>query len=386
MRIFVCFLGTFLSNGLARFGYVVLIPLLILSGNLTPNQSFQLGIAILIGYIFGSVCIKFLNQFMSLESIAKMSFCLISLSFLACYFDNLPFFWLWFWRFIAGVASSALMILAAPLSLPYITENKRAKVGGFIFSGIGFGAIFSGFILPIISSYNIKLTWIFLSSISFMGLICALIGLKNLSLTNKQNPSHQDTFKLPFDLWLLIISYALNAIGFLGHTLFWVDYLIRYLNISATIAGTSWAFFGFGSALGSLLSGSIAQILGVKKVHILSLIFKSIACFLPLFFHEVSLLNLSVFLMGATTTANVNLTNMMALNIVGAQHFARASSWLTFSFGVFQALFSYIFTIFLENLGYFLIFTICGTCLVLSFIVILPIKMQADKRKIIRSD
>lgn len=47
MRVFVCFLGVFVSNGLARFGYVVLIPLLILSGSLTPHQSFQLGIAVL---------------------------------------------------------------------------------------------------------------------------------------------------------------------------------------------------------------------------------------------------------------------------------------------------------------------------------------------------
>ncbi len=62
--------------------------------------------------------------------------------------------------------------------------------------------------------------------------------------------------------------------------------------------------------------------------------------------------------MGATTTANVNLTNMMALNIVGTQHFARASSWLTFSFGIFQALFSYIFSVFLGYLGYFLVFAI----------------------------
>ncbi|NHB50442.1 YbfB/YjiJ family MFS transporter [Helicobacter pylori] len=382
MRVFVCFLGTFLSNGLARFGYVVLIPLLILSGNLTPNQSFQLGIAILIGYIFGSLSIKFLNRFIPLESIAKISFFLIALSFFACYFENIPFFWLWTWRFIAGVASSALMILVAPLSLPYIKENQRAKIGGFIFSGIGIGAIFSGFILPLISSYNIKLTWIFLGSISLIAFVCALIWLKNFSFVNKQNKQEENKFKLSLFLWLLIISYALNAIGFLPHTLFWVDYLIRNLNISPTIAGTSWAFFGFGATLGSLLSGSIAHILGIKKAHIFLLILKSIACFLPIFFHQVSLLNLSIFMMGATTTANVNLTNMMALNIVGTQHFARASSWLTFSFGIFQALFSYIFTVFLGYLGYFLVFAICGACLVLSFVVLFPIKIQTDVKKV----
>lgn len=92
MRVFVCFLGVFVSNGLARFGYVVLIPLLILSGSLTPHQSFQLGIAVLMGYVFGSFLIQFLSPLMSLESIAKISFGLIALSFLVCYFDSIPFF------------------------------------------------------------------------------------------------------------------------------------------------------------------------------------------------------------------------------------------------------------------------------------------------------
>ncbi len=49
----------------------------------------------------------------------------------------------------------------------------------------------------------------------------------------------------------------------------------------------------------------------------------------------LGIMKLLKFMMGATTTANVNLTNMMALNIVGTQHFARAFSWLTFSFGIF---------------------------------------------------
>ncbi|OOC29112.1 MFS transporter, partial [Helicobacter pylori] len=55
--------------------------------------------------------------------------------------------------------------------------------------------------------------------------------------------------------------------GFLPHTLFWVDYLIRHLNISPTIAGTSWAFFGFGATLGSLISGPMAQKLGAKEAN-----------------------------------------------------------------------------------------------------------------------
>ncbi len=287
MRVFVCFLGVFVSNGLARFGYVVLIPLLILSGSLTPHQSFQLGIAVLMGYVFGSFLIQFLSPLMSLESIAKISFFLIALSFLICYFDSIPFFWLWIWRFIAGVASSALMILVAPLSLPYVKENKKALVGGFIFSAVGIGSVFSGFVLPWISSYNIKWAWIFLGGSCLIAFILSLIGLKTRSLRKKSVKKEESAFKIPFHLWLLLVSCALNAIGFLPHTLFWVDYLIRHLNISPAIAGTSWAFFGFGATLGSLISGPMAQKLGAKNANIFILILKSIACFLPIFFHQI---------------------------------------------------------------------------------------------------
>lgn len=65
----------------------------------------------------------------------------------------------------------------------------------------------------------------------------------------KSVKKEESAFKIPFHLWLLLISCALNAIGFLPHTLFWVDYLIRHLNISPTTAGTSWALLVLGPRL-----------------------------------------------------------------------------------------------------------------------------------------
>ncbi|MBC5858078.1 YbfB/YjiJ family MFS transporter [Campylobacter jejuni] len=60
------------------------------------------------------------------------SFLIISLSFFACMIESLPFIWAWLWRFFASVASASLMILAAPLSLPYIKERFRGRIGGFV--------------------------------------------------------------------------------------------------------------------------------------------------------------------------------------------------------------------------------------------------------------
>ncbi|OOX98978.1 YbfB/YjiJ family MFS transporter [Campylobacter coli] len=376
MRIIICFLSTFVANGLARFGYVVLIPIMIISGRLNENQSIQLGIAVLVGYIFGSFFINFLRKFISLENIAKLSFLIISLSFFACMMESLPFIWAWLWRFFAGVASASLMILAAPLSLPYVKERFRGRIGGFVFSGIGLGAVVSGFTLPFIANINIDLVWIVLGSVVFCAFILSLFSLRTLK-RSKQTIHKDNKFKIPYGLWLLIISYILNAIGYLPHTLFWVDYLVRDLKFSTLLAGSSWAFFGIGAVLGSIGSGILADRIGIKNAHIVILFFKALSCFIAAFASDLFWLNFSIFVMGFTTTGNVTLTNALALKIVSKKHFPTSSSFLTLAFGIFQAIFSFLFAYLLKFLdGYFWMFIFCGFCLIFSFLVLLPIKIS----------
>ncbi|EAL7304219.1 YbfB/YjiJ family MFS transporter [Campylobacter coli] len=376
LRIMICFLSTFVANGLARFGYVVLIPIMIISGRLNENQSIQLGIAVLVGYIFGSFFINFLRKFISLENIAKLSFLIISLSFFACMMESLPFIWAWLWRFFAGVASASLMILAAPLSLPYVKERFRGRIGGFVFSGIGLGAVASGFTLPFIANINIDLVWIVLGGVVFCAFILSLFSLRTLK-RSKQTIHKDNKFKIPYGLWLLIISYILNAIGYLPHTLFWVDYLVRDLKFSTLLAGSSWAFFGIGAVLGSIGSGILADRIGIKNAHIVILFFKALSCFIAAFASDLFWLNFSIFVMGFTTTGNVTLTNALALKIVSKKHFPTSSSFLTLAFGIFQAIFSFLFAYLLKFLdGYFWMFIFCGFCLIFSFLVLLPIKIS----------
>lgn len=376
LRVFTCFLATFVANGLARFGYVVLIPILILSNKLTQNQSFQLGIAILLGYIFGAFFIKALHKYYSLERVAQCGFLIIAFSFFACSLDSMPFIWAWIWRFLAGLASAALMILAAPLSLPYIKERIRGLIGGFIFSGIGLGAVASGFILPTLAEKNITSVWYLLVGISLFAFVLSFFGLESLHPAKKDSKQARKLCPTLF-LWLLILSYILNAIGYLPHTLFWTDYLVRDLDFSTIIAGKSWALFGIGAALGSLGSGILADKIGLKKAHIIILSFKALACFLALMPH-LFWLNISIFIMGFTTTGNVVLTNALALKIVGKEHFSDASRLLTTYFGIFQAIFSLLFVYTLSVLGYFWLFVSCGVVLLASAIILMPLKDSKD--------
>ncbi len=370
-RIFACFLATFVSNGLARFGYVVLIPFLILSGKLSEAQSIQLGIAVMVGYIFGSAALNFLQKYLSLEGIAKISFLVVALSFFACFFDSLPFVWAWVWRFLAGIASACLMVLSAPLCLSFVRERSRSLVSGLIFSGIGVGAVFSGFILPHFA-HAIDWAWVFLGGISLLAFLISSVSLRTLH-PPKPDLATRQSAKIPYFFVLLLISVVLNAIGYLPHTLFWVDYLVRFLHFSNASAGASWAFFGFGAALGTILSASLAQWVGLKHASSIILCLKTLSCLIAAYSAHLFWLDLSIFLMGFGTTGNLTLTSTMAFHIMGKAHFVQASSLVTMSFGIFQALFSFIFTLALGHLSFTSMFLVCGVALFVSFIVLLPI-------------
>ncbi|WP_199769187.1 YbfB/YjiJ family MFS transporter [Helicobacter cynogastricus] len=370
MRVFACFLATFIANGLARFGYVVLIPFLILSGQLNEHQSIQLGIAVMVGYIFGSVVLSVLQKYLSLENITKLSFLVIALSFFACYFDNLPFAWAWIWRFLAGIASALLVVLSAPLCLPFVRERSRPLVNGLVFSGIGVGVVFSGFVLPHFA-HAIRNAWLFLGAVSLLAFLISCLAFKKRRLVMPEQKS--SSFKIPFFFAILLLSVVLNAIGYLPHTLFWVDYLVRSLHFSKESAGASWAFFGFGATIGTIFSASLAQRMGLKNASIVVLVLKSFSCLIVIVSTNLYWLNLSIFLMGLGTTGNMVLTSNMALHIMGQKHFVRASSMIVLSFAIFQALFSLIFTWSLGQVSLNAMFEFCGICLVISFLILLPL-------------
>lgn len=383
-RMIVCFLATFVANGLARFGYVVLIPVMILSGALTTDQSYALAIAILIGYIFGDFWLRWLTRYISAERCASLSFLLIGISFIVCMISDLPFVFTFFWRFLAGMASASLMILAAPLCLPLISARHKGKASGIIFSGIGTGAVVSGLVLPWIAHININFAWLSLALVALLATCYSFITMRpgqSVSHVNSNISVNKITekFTISTPLLLLTLSYILNAIGYLGHTLFWVDYLVRFLHFSPASAGMSWVFFGAGAVFGSLISGSLSDKLGIKQSHIFILSVKTLSAIIAAFSVEYSWLNFSVFLMGFTTTGNVALTNTMALCVAGRSWFTRASGMLTFYFGLFQAIFSFIFSYWMKVSGnYFWLFIVCAFALFLSALVLLPVKLKSD--------
>ncbi|HET6518601.1 MAG TPA: YbfB/YjiJ family MFS transporter, partial [Geminicoccaceae bacterium] len=161
---------------------------------------------------------------------------------------------------------------------------------------------------------------------------------------------------------LLLVAYACDAIGFVPHTVFWVDYVARGLGHGLAAGGASWIVFGMAALGGSFAAGLIADRLGFGPSLVLALCLKAAAVGLPLAWSGPLALALSAATVGALTPATVTLASGRAAELVGPEHHRQVWGWLTSAFAVAQAAAAYGMSfLFAETDAYGPLFAIaCG--------------------------
>ena len=82
---------------------------------------------------------------------------------------------------------------------------------------------------------------------------------------------------------LLLIAYACNAIGFVPHTVFWVDFISMGLHLGINRGTQLWILLGLSAAVGPILIGYMVDKIGVTKSIRISLFIKAIGILLPIF-------------------------------------------------------------------------------------------------------
>ncbi|MDN3685249.1 YbfB/YjiJ family MFS transporter [Vibrio sinaloensis] len=167
------------------------------------------------------------------------------------------------------------------------------------------------------------------------------------------------------------MAYGCNALGYLPHTLFWVDYIVRELNHSFSQGGFYWSIFGIGAAIGPVLAGICGDKFGIRNSLLLTYSLKAGAVALPLLSNQPIALFISSLMVGVLTPASVSLISTYTLEAVGYELHTKAWAMVTLAFAVAQGVGGYAMAYYASQLtSYAPLFMFGSVALAISLLAI----------------
>jgi len=340
--------------GLARFAYTPLLPAIVDAHWFDAADAAWLAAANLSGYLAGALAATAMAARWSARGVLRAMMLLATLTLLACAWP-VDFAWFFAWRFLAGAAGGALMVLAAPTILPHVAPARRGLASGVVFLGVGLGIAASGSLVPVLLSHGLTATWLALGALSFALTVSAWAGwpAPGAPMPAPAKRAHRD-HRLPVAaLRVVYAEYALNAVGLVPHMIFLVDFVARGLGQGLAAGAHMWVLFGIGAVAGPVVGGLVADRTGFRTALRLAFALQVAAAWLPASGLTGLWMAVSSLVMGAFTPGIVGLV-LGRLHEVLAHHPAShrlAWSRATTAFAVMQATAAYGMSLLLVHGG-----------------------------------
>ena len=377
------FCASLIGIGLARFAYTPLLPAIVGAHWFKPSTAAYLGAANLAGYLAGALLGRQMSARAPVVTVLRAMMALATLAFFACAFP-LGFAWFFGWRFAAGVAGGALMVLAAPTVLPHIAAARRGLAGGAIFMGVGAGVVASGTLVPLLLQVGLQAAWFGLGALSLLLLMVGWSGWP-AGAPAAAHPRQPSAPRLPA-LRSLYVEYALNAAGWVPHMIFLVDFVARGLGKGVQVGSELWVVFGIAATVGPLAAGHLADRIGFGAALRLAFLLEVGAVAIPALHLGWIWLIASSVIVGSCVTGTVPLV-LGRINELLPHHLAQqkaAWSFATVGFALLQAAAAYgLSSVFACNGGdYRPLFLIGSAAMVAALALDLATNVMVKKRSV----
>ena len=359
--------------GLARFGYPPLVPGMVEAGWFSAAAAGYLGASNLLGYLVGALTASRFGERVGAAAAIRFSLVLIALSFLLCAWAA-PFAWFFVWRFVSGWAGGVLMVVGASTVLTTTPPSRRPMAGAMVFSGVGLGILFAANIVPWLTAVSVSWAW------AAQGALClVLAGATWWAWPGKQaspaaaSPASEGARAgrgLSLVVLLVVVGYGLQSVGYVPHTLFWVDFLAREQGHGTGFASVQWSIFALGAIIGPFFSGWFAGRIGWYGALLVSVTLMAGAVLLSSVAEAFLLVSLCSLVVGAMVPGLVSMTSGYLAQLVPLAQHQRAWGWATTSFALAQAVGGYALAGVFGVVGtYPPVFVIGGISLALGLVV-----------------
>jgi len=330
-----------LGIGLGRYVFTPLITPLIEQGWFSAEQTARLGAINLLGYLIGAAVANSLGRMLGLRRTIATALVVITISLFACMW-NAGMLWYGLWRLLAGVAAATLTIMVTPAIMVRTRAAARPLASALIFTGIGIGTIASSLIVPWLAAAGIAVTW------AAVGLVAAVLGawswwavwrdLAPLGTDGAADGKDDDSNVPWLALGFILAAYGLNSMGYVPHSLYWVDYIARELGAGLATANRYWLLLGIGGVMGPAMAGVAARWIGFRPALVMAFALMTGAVTLPLLSSATWALAVSSWFVGAMVPAIITLTAGTVVELSPPARSQQIWGWVTFSFAITQAI------------------------------------------------
>lgn len=323
-----------LTVGLGRFAYTPLLPIMQSGAGLGPVSAGWLATLNYAGYMAGALLAALIPRLGPKFVLYRIGLVLAVVGTVGMGLTRDPVLWL-FLRFIAGLSSSAGMLLASGLVLNWLIRSGLRPELGLHFSGAGLGIVVSGLAVaalqPLLRWDGI---WI---GLAVLGVALALPAWAWMPApADDLSRRGSSAAAAPSRAWstLFTASYVCAGFGYVTSATYIVAIAVRLPQLAAA-GNWVWVLVGLAAAPSSFLWDRIATAIGQNRALLLGFALQTVSIVLPAISATPASYLVAAVLYGGTFVGIVNLT----LSIVGRHapaNPAKAMARMTLGYGVAQ--------------------------------------------------
>jgi len=323
-----------LTVGLARFAYTPLLPVMRLDAGLTAAGGGWLATFNYLGYLAGTVLVARVGDMQLKFRFYRIGLVLavVSTGLMGTTTDMAIWGVL---RFVAGLSSTAGLLLASGLVLNWLLAHQRRPQLGLHFAGLGVGIAVSGLAAAAMADQLASSRqWIALGTLAVVFLIPAWAWMPPPAAISSATGANAPPPPGRRWRWLLIASYFCAGVGFVVSATFIVAILVQTPAFAGHGSGV-WVLVGLTAIPSTFAWDRLSNRLGLIRALMLAYALQATSFVLPLLDGGLWAGAASAVLFGLTFAGIVSLT----LTVVG-RHYphnpAKAMATLTLSYGVAQ--------------------------------------------------
>lgn len=325
-----------LTLGVARFAYTPLLPLMQDQAGLGVSQAGWLAAVNYAGYLAGALGASVVKDLHLKFRLYKWGLFIAILSTVMMGLSDHVTIWM-ISRFLAGLSSTAGMLLGTGLILNWLMRHNLKGELGIHFAGIGLGMIGIAILVELFTpALNWQQQWFALSVISVALLVPSLAWFPktDTSPTDQSGQRLENHPPATGYLRLFMAAYFCAGIGYVISTTFIVAIFNRLPGLEDS-GNLAFVAIGIGAAPACIVWDLIARRVGPLRALIIAAIIQIAAILIPTFSTQLitNLLGAAVF--GATFVGMVSLVLTMAGHYYPTQP-AKMMGKMTLAYGLAQ--------------------------------------------------